>query len=173
MLFALVIAAAGLHLGFLDREGKNQRPFSIIKKTLGILLMLSAAMFWFVPLGGDHGTGVKWVPYTQERLSAAIEEKKPVMLDFYADWCSPCRALDEEVFGDPEVVKLSSTFVNLRVDLTKQHPHQDILLKRYLIRGVPTVLFINKAGVEEKSLRVEAYIGSDEMIRRMQRALGK
>ncbi len=173
MLFALVMAAAGLHLGFLDREGKNQRPFSIIKKTLGILLMLSAAMFWLAPLGGDHGTGVKWVPYTQERLSAAIEEKKPVMLDFYADWCSPCRALDEEVFGDPEVVKLSSTFVNLRVDLTKRHPHQDILLKRYLIRGVPTVLFINKAGVEEKSLRVEAYIGSDEMIRRMQRALGK
>jgi thiol:disulfide interchange protein DsbD len=95
------------------------------------------------------------------------------MIDFYADWCTPCRALEENVFTDPEVVKLSRQFVRLRVDLTKRHPRQALLQKRFLIRGVPTVLFFNRKGLEEKSLRIEEYVESGEMIRHMQRALGE
>jgi len=172
MLLGLVMAAAGLHMGWLDREGNHQRSFSFIKKGVGVVLIAAAVVFWFAPFGG-HGPGVQWQPFTPERLAAAKKVQKPVMLDFYADWCSPCRALEKDVFTNPEVVKLSEQFVNLKVDLTKRHPDQDILQKRYHIRGVPTVLFFNKEGGEEKSLRVEAYIGSGEMTKRMRQALGK
>jgi len=173
MLYALIIAAAGLHLGFLDPEGKNQRPFSHIKKGVGIVLMVAAAILWFAPFDGSHGPGVGWQPYSPERLTAATKSGKPVMIDFYADWCSPCRALEKDVFTNPEVLKLSKQFVTLRVDLTKRHPQQAILQKRYHIQGVPTVLFINSKGDEEKPLRIEAYVKSGEMIRRMQQALRK
>ena len=172
MLFGLVTAAAGLHLGFLDPEGKNQQPFSSIKKGVGIVLIVVAAGLWFSPFGG-HGPGVQWQLYTQERLTAATKSGKPVMIDFYADWCSPCRALEKDVFTNPEVLKLSEQFVMLRVDFTKRHPQQAILQKQYHIRGVPTVLFINKKGEEEKPLRIEAYVRSGEMIKRMQGALGE
>jgi thiol:disulfide interchange protein DsbD len=169
MLFALVTAAAGLHLGWLDREGKDQRSFTLIKKGVGVVFIIAAFVLWFAPFGEQPG--VQWAPYTPERLAAAAQAEKPVMLDFYADWCSPCRALEKEVFTNPEVLRLSSGFMNLRVDLTKRHPQQDLLLKQYRIRGVPTVLFINPKGKEEEVLRVEEYVSSGEMIKRMKKAL--
>ena len=173
MLFSLVMGAAGLHLGWLDREGKGQRSFTRIKRSIGVLLILAAALFWFGLFGGQHGPGVSWQTYSPERLIEAKKAGKPVMLDFYADWCAPCRALEKEVFTDPEVLKLSKRFVTLRADLTKRHPEQETLLKHYLIRGVPTVLFINKKGQEEKSLRVEEFINNRDLIKRMKQALGE
>jgi len=173
MFYALIMAAAGLHLGFLDPEGKNQQPFSHIKKGMGVVLIVAAAILWFAPFDGHHGSGVQWQPYSPERLATATTAGKPVMLDFYADWCSPCRALEKKVFAALEVSKLSERFANLRVDLTKRHPEQEALLKRYRIRGVPTVLFINGKGEEEKSLRIEEYVNRVAMIKRMKRALGE
>ncbi len=171
MLFALVAAAAGLHLGWLDREGKDQRSFFIIKRIVGIGCITAAFLLWFIPLGDRHGPGVQWQAYSPEHLAAAAEKGKPVMLDFYADWCSPCRALEANVFTNPQVRQLSEEFVNLRIDLTTRHPQQEMLLREYHIRGVPTVLFFNRKGEEEKPLRIEAYVNSRQMINRMKQAL--
>ena len=169
VLFAMIAVAAGIHLGWLDRSSQDSRLFSTVKKGLGVILIIGAIAFYFTT--PRHVEGVKWIPYDKVLLTQAANENRPVMLDFYADWCPPCKELDEKVFTAPEVVKLSNNFQNIRVDLTKRHPEQDLLLKRYQVRGVPTVLFFNGKGAEEKGLRIESYVDKGEMLKRMRQMI--
>ena len=164
-LLAAVAVIAGIHLGFLDRTGSSLRRFSHIKKTLGICLVVGGILYFIS--SAHEREGVKWIPYDQNIIAMAAEEKKPVLLDFYADWCSPCVAMEKKVFKDPEVVGLSQSLITLRLDLTRRRPVQNQVLKKYGVRGVPTIIFLNREGKEEKDLRVETYVGRFEFLARL------
>ncbi len=100
-----------------------------------------------------------------------MEEGKPVIIDFYADWCRPCVAMEKEVFTDPEVIKLSRNCVTVRLDLTIEQPFHREVLKKYGVRGIPTVVFINRNGVEDKQLRIKGHAGKSEFLDRLKRLL--
>ena len=165
VLLAVVLTAAGLHLGWPEKGGRPWRAFVVVRYGMGLFLMVAAlVLLW---RGFRSEPGVTWQAYEPALMERAAQEDKPVLLDFYAAWCGPCVAMEKEVFHDPEVVNLSRRFVTLRVDLTKKHPLQAVLERRYGIKGVPTLLFFNRFGMEEKVLRIESYVGRDEMLRRM------
>ena len=169
LLLGTILTAAAIHLGWLEKSGRHLRTFSYVKKVLGIVLAVGAAIVFFtVPHSGE---GVSWIPYDRNALTQAAEKNMPVVLDFYADWCGPCKVMDEKVFGDPEIVAQSRYFLPLRVDLTKKHPFQEELLRRYQVKGVPSVIFINERGIEEKSLRVESLVDRDQMLNRINRLI--
>jgi thiol:disulfide interchange protein DsbD len=114
------------------------------------------------------GPGVAWQPYSEEKVEQATEMGKPVIIDFYADWCAPCRDLDRITFHDPEVVEAAKSFSMLKVDLTRKgDPLHEVLLNRYEVRGVPTVVFLGPDGKEVKSLRVLSFEKPEVFLEKM------
>ncbi|TFG98165.1 MAG: thiol:disulfide interchange protein, partial [Calditrichales bacterium] len=91
--------------------------------------------------------------------------------DFYADWCIPCKELDKFTFSDERVIAESKKFVTLKADLTKfQSEETNALRTKFEIKGVPTIIFLDKQGVELKSLRLVGFEEAEEFLKRLQQA---
>lgn len=72
-------------------------------------------------------------------------EGKLFFVDFYAQWCTPCKWMEESTFKDPEVVKvMSSEYVPYKVDIDKEEGYE--LKKKYGVKLLPTILIFNKNG---------------------------
>lgn len=87
-------------------------------------------------------------------LSQAKREGRPVMLDFYADWCPSCRALESAVLSEKEVQASLRHFLLLRADVTENNAFDQALLKRYRVIAPPTFLFFNPKGQEVMEKRI-------------------
>ena len=168
VMYAGILSAAGIHLGWFDKS-KGARTFVMVKRALGLVLIGGAVTL--LVMGAEKGETIQWIPYSESILTESKKRKKPVILDFYADWCGPCKALEKNVFNQPDVVALSKEFTNVKVDLTTRHEAQELLQKKYGIRGVPTVIFMKGDGLEERKLRIESYVGPGEMLKRMRELL--
>jgi thioredoxin:protein disulfide reductase len=167
ILLAVVALAAGLHLGWIDKNQANFRAFPWLKGGTGIACLVLAA--YFVTSLALQGAGVSWRPYTDETLKEAQNLKKPVIIDFYATWCTPCRELDDVTFHDVSVVKQAeSDFIMVKVDVTKAgNPLHERLLQEYGIKGVPTIVFLDASGKERQDLRLVDYLPPDQFLGRM------
>ena len=83
----------------------------------------------------------------------ASNKEKPIMLDFYADWCVACLEFEKFTFTDKEVSTLMEQYILLKADVTENNQNDKALMKRFNIFGPPAILFFNNSGDEVKQIR--------------------
>lgn len=100
-------------------------------------------------------------------LAKAKQAGKPVMLDFYAEWCESCIEMDREIFSQSAMLAVLNQFVLLRVDMTDNTEGVQAIMKRYHVIAPPTLLFFDREGHEVTSRRIVGSITIQEFLERM------
>ncbi|MBD3179784.1 MAG: thioredoxin fold domain-containing protein [Candidatus Latescibacteria bacterium] len=167
VLYGLAALAAGIHLGWIEKSGKGEKVFGIVKKSVGTLFIAAALVLLFTPglLRGpqESAGGIQWSSYSSDRLAAARKAGKPVMIEFSADWCIPCHEMENKTFSREEIINLAREFVTLKVDLTNPGGEGDRIKREFNIRGVPTIIFYNSKGERLYGSRVVGFVNHKKL----------
>jgi len=171
LLFSLSLFISGAWLIIFDRSGINARGFHIIKSIVAIVMIIVASWV-YLSTRMPHKEEIHWNQYSEGLIEDAIASSRPVVIDFFADWCIPCKELDSITFSDPSVVKYDGRVVFVKVDLTNdKSPFVQRIKKKYRIKGVPTVVFLGKNGKELRRLRLIGFVGPEDFVKRLDTAL--
>ena len=195
LLFVMALGM-GLPLLFIAIEARILIPSTGIwmvwlQRTLGVLLVATAA--WIAsPLLQNGSSGVTTTAANGQRqhqignasfaviessaqleqfLAQAKEQKKLVLLDFYADWCISCKEMEVNTFANPEVNQDLQKFVLLQADVTKNSPDNQALLKRFGLFGPPGILIFDLNSEELKDQRVIGYMPPQRFAERLKKVL--
>ncbi len=151
----IFMIGTAVYLLFLEKLANKVKGFKIFKIIFSIII-LAIGIYSLIP---SETISVEWKPYSEEALTEI--EGRGVIIDFYADWCIPCKELDALTFSDPKVINLSKEFETYKADLTESlSPEVESLREKYNIVGVPTVLILNSKGEEKE--RITGFVDADE-----------
>jgi len=170
-LLGALLVIGGVTLGWVLKVHSTSLLFVALRRLVGVAAPLYGLYLVLAPghiLGRHHEAALSWAPYAEAALTRAASEGRPVVIDFSAAWCMPCKELEHKTFNQPEVIDATKNVVTMKADLT-QHGSADVraLRKRYDIRGVPTIVFIDSHGKEREDLRAVQFIDKDEFLRRL------
>jgi thioredoxin:protein disulfide reductase len=108
---------------------------------------------------------------TLSELDARLQSAgRPVMLDFYAEWCVSCKEMERYTFSDPQVQARFAGMLLLQADVTANTAEDKALLKRFRLFGPPGIIFFDKSGREIEGLRVVGYQPAADFLKVLDRA---
>jgi thioredoxin:protein disulfide reductase len=165
IVFAVV---AGLWLAWLEPTRARQAWFMPARIVVGALVVV-VGLWLALPLVRQKA-GPTWQTYTEEAFESARAEGRPILVDFFAVWCAPCRELDRNTYSDARVLAALDRFALFKADLTDEaSPLVQGLRERYDVYGVPTVVFVDATGHEHPDLRLTGFEPPGLFLERLQR----
>ena len=168
-LFGILAITAGLLLGFFE-HGMYGKGFNIVRRVVGMLFILFGIYSVHGALSAKESE-INWVPYSGQSVETLLADGKPVFIDFFADWCAPCKQLDRVTFSDPKVTRTAESFTMLKVDCTAPDAATKQFMEKNAVTGMPTLVFISKSGVVLNHLREIGFVAPDKFLSSMQAAL--
>jgi len=178
---ALAIVSA-VFLRALEGLGPHASGWSRLFKGIGIMLLVAGIALLVGALAGSRdplrplagltarADAQSPLPWTRVASLAELDGQlrqpgRPVMLDFYADWCVSCKEMESFTFSDEKVRAQLGTMLLLQADVTKGSEADRALLKRFSLFGPPGIIFFDAQGREIKGLRVIGYQNAERFLK--------
>lgn len=172
----LLLAPAILMRAYLPLPKKGSTFGQRIRKLGGVLLMIASLLLLANAASGGKELDElvarftnrpqkvldQHLPFVAVRSLAEVEQQvktaaRPVMLDFYADWCVTCKKMERKTFADPAIKAALDGWLLLRADVTGHSADDKALLARFKLYGPPGIIFFDKNGKEIESSRVVGF----------------
>jgi thiol:disulfide interchange protein DsbD len=169
-LMSAVLVLGALYLLVIDRTGHEQPTIDRVMRVLAAAMLVAGvvmtpAVHLASAVAGETADHLDWQPYDDAAVEAAIAGGGRVILDFYADWCAPCRELDEKTFPAPDVNALLGGYSRFKVDLTRSNEENQALATQYRVMGVPTVIVFSGG---EEIFRITGFESPARFLKRLQ-----
>lgn len=116
-------------------------------------------------------TIIQSMPQLTQQLEQAQSLRKPVMVDFYADWCISCKVMESQVFPQPDIAARMKQFHLVKADVTQNDQANQTLMNRFGLFGPPSILFFDPDGTEMSHLRIVGEVTASDFRQRLDQAL--
>ena len=172
LLWGAYLVALAVALG-LFRPQAESGVQQVLARTVVVLVFLSGALLFYqglsgrffpapVPKGGAAGETLPWLSDLAAGREKARTEKKPLLVDAWAEWCAACRELDEKTFSRADVGAALRGYILVKLDFTRKSEVNQRLKKELGIIGMPTVILFDAQGAESK--RFSGFLAAGEFL---------
>jgi len=180
--WAMLLIVSAIYLNAIDPLPSHARGWTRFWKGIGMVMLITGAAMLVGVLSGANDllqplaglrsgalSDVKRLPFERVRSVAELDARiksagKPVMLDFYADWCVSCKEMERFTFSDARVQQKLSRWTLLQADVTANSEEDKALLARFKLFGPPGIVFFDSKGDEIDSTRIVGYQNADDFI---------
>ncbi len=186
--WALLLIVPAIYMHAVDPLPQHARGWQRFWKGIGVVMLISGAAMLIGALSGatdplqplstlrlgSAAGDTKHLSVERVRSLAELDARlkdsgKPVMLDFYADWCVSCKEMERFTFSDPRVQQKLSDWVVLRADVTANSDEDSALLARFKLFGPPGIIFFDRQGKEIEGLRVIGFQNAEAFLETLAR----
>ncbi|MEE9357769.1 protein-disulfide reductase DsbD [Candidatus Vondammii sp. HM_W22] len=195
LLWGALLIVSAIYLGALHQLPVEASGWDRFWKGLGVVILIYGALMLIGAAAGGKDTvqplrgvsafsggtaseaahlqfkRIKSVDDLKREVAVASAAGKPVMLDFYADWCVSCKEMERYTFSDPAVISALSNFILLQADVTANDEVDNALLQGHFgLPGPPSIMFYGRDGQERRGYRVVGFMEADEFTSHVRKA---